>query len=128
MNLNGTQLPLTTEFAGKAAAALVQRKVVNRNRPRIMALPEVDSISPSFLLVECASTASNNIEYALMNQWAAPPQTMDALFAGMKERRTKFIAECIRANVGAGRGTSSNSNPQRQWQQLADRDGSASGH
>ncbi|KAK1275285.1 hypothetical protein QJS04_geneDACA012816 [Acorus gramineus] len=40
MNLNGTQLPLTTEFAGKAAAAApVQRKVVNRNRPRIMALP-----------------------------------------------------------------------------------------
>ncbi|KAK1285449.1 hypothetical protein QJS10_CPB20g01803 [Acorus calamus] len=118
MNLNGTQLPLITEFAGKAAAAPVQKKVVNRNRPRIMALP-------------VREVGSTDGFFGKMNQEAAPPQTMDALFAGMKEQRMKFIAERIRANVGAGRGTSCNSNsqrqPQRQRQRRAGRDGSAFG-
>ncbi|KAK1275284.1 hypothetical protein QJS04_geneDACA012815 [Acorus gramineus] len=53
---------------------------------------------------------------------------MDALFADMKEQRTKFIAERIRAIVDAGRGASSNNNPQRRrQQQQGGSDGSVSG-
>ncbi|KAK1302747.1 hypothetical protein QJS10_CPB12g00850 [Acorus calamus] len=113
-NFQGNHFSLTTEVARKAAVGPIRRKVVNWNRPRVTA--------PPALRVGPKGGFSGK-----MNGAAAPPQTLDALFAGMKEQRMKFVAQRLNAAGGSGRGGGNNKNRQRQRQRQQQRQGGSGG-
>ncbi|CAA7408603.1 unnamed protein product [Spirodela intermedia] len=115
-NFRSNQFPLTTEVARKAQVAPIRNRGVNWHNQRVAAAPPAQIRAPE---------SSNVKENAVKPR----PQTLDALFANMKQQRMRAAnQQVLRGAGGVGGGAaaaaSGATNPQRwRGQQLRGRGG-----
>ncbi|WOK95686.1 hypothetical protein Cni_G04393 [Canna indica] len=101
-NFHGNQFPVTTEMARKAATMPLRNRRINRNGPRVPATAAA---------VQRNHESSNFKDNVVAKQ---RPQTLDALFANMKEQRMRIMTQKV--NRGNGIQMGQNRNGPRQQQ------------
>ncbi|KAJ6792448.1 uncharacterized protein M6B38_262515 [Iris pallida] len=116
-NFRGNQFPVTTNVAKKAAVMPIRNVMVNRNKQRV---------APALVQRKASEVDSTGKDKMVLPKQR--PQTMDALFANMKQQRMRvFSAQqpTIHAN---SRQTSQRLRAQQQQQRRGGRGGAAPGH
>ncbi|KAK1419160.1 hypothetical protein QVD17_28319 [Tagetes erecta] len=112
-NFQGNQFPLAAEAARKAAVAPVHNRNFNRNQA-------VTSYKPRGV----ARPVKNNGDYAVKKQQVKvvsstqKPQTLDSLFANMKEQRMKVLSQQQqqqKQNNGGRRNGAGQQRPRPPW-------------
>ncbi|XP_057966841.1 uncharacterized protein LOC131157023 [Malania oleifera] len=101
-NFQGNQFPLTTEVARKAAVAPIRNRafnnrsrVVNWNKSRVGGMPGPRKV-PNGGFAKVQQQQQQKQQQQQLGKAAVPkqrPQTLDSLFANMKEQRMKVLSQ-----------------------------------
>ncbi|XP_071737458.1 uncharacterized protein [Rutidosis leptorrhynchoides] len=111
-NFQGNQFPLAAQAANKAAAAPIHSRNFNQNQP--MTSYRQRPVRPQF------QNKSANGGFAVKKQVVKVatkqrPQTMDSLFANMKEQRVKALSQQQNNNNTGRRNGGGQSRPGPPW-------------
>ncbi|OAY82333.1 hypothetical protein ACMD2_22584 [Ananas comosus] len=99
-NFRGNQFPVTTQVAKKAAAMPIRNRAANWGKPRV---------APASVQRKDAAAGKDKVLVPKQR-----PQTLDALFATMKEQRMRNISQ--QPAGGSGRQVAARRRRNQQWQ------------
>ncbi|KAF6140788.1 hypothetical protein GIB67_042201 [Kingdonia uniflora] len=106
-NFQGNQFPLAKEFARKAAAAPIRNKPLNHNRMannRSYSLLAGCRVAAPMVQVKVAERGFSRKMYQAKVQPKRTLQTLDSLFANMKEQRMRSQQNNVQFARGGGGG------------------------
>ncbi|XP_042478479.1 uncharacterized protein LOC122059631 [Macadamia integrifolia] len=95
-NFQANQFPMTTEAAKKAAAAPIRPRALGRNRMVNWNKPRIGAAAPAQRRVAEGGFAGRKQQQQPPQAKVVPkqrPQTLDSLFANMKEQRMRTLSQ-----------------------------------
>ncbi|KAK6116997.1 hypothetical protein DH2020_049241 [Rehmannia glutinosa] len=98
-NFQGNQFPLATEAAKKAAIAPIRNRAFNRSRPFNVNKPRIGASTVQKNVVNGGGfTVKKSVQQAANVGPRQKPQTLDSLFANMKEERMRVLVRSRQNN------------------------------